>query len=87
MLQNIVSICAVQCHIALVMAPYFRLWGLWLINHTALQCLINLDCFDVWKVETNVGRDNFEKNNFFKFLFIISADTASQSVFLIIKDE
>ena len=49
--------------------------------------LVNLDCFDVWKVETNVGQPYFDHYYFFLFSsIIISAVTPSQSVFLIIRD-
>ena len=49
--------------------------------------LVNLDCFDIQKFETNVGQAYFIKFNFYFFLFISSAVTPSQSVFLVFKDE
>ena len=48
--------------------------------------LVNLDCFDIQKFETNVGRAYFTKF-YLIFLFISTAVTLSQSVFLIFKDE
>ena len=48
--------------------------------------LVNLDCFDIQKFETNVGRAYFFIFLNF-FLFISSAVTPSQSVFLVFKDE
>ena len=47
--------------------------------------LVHFDCFEAWKVETNVGRAFF-LFTFLDFLFIISAVTQWQSVFLIIRD-
>ena len=48
--------------------------------------LVNLDCFDIQKFETNLGQAYFAKF-YFNFLFISSAVTPSQSVFLVFKDE
>ena len=48
--------------------------------------LVNLDCFDIQKFETNVGRAYFTKF-YLNFLFISSAVTPSQSVFLIFNDK
>ena len=40
--------------------------------------MVNLDCFDIWKVETNIGQAYFKKI-YIKFLIITSAVTPSQS--------
>ena len=46
--------------------------------------MVNLDCFDIQKVETNVGQAYFP---IYIFFFISFAVTPSQSVFLIFKNE
>ena len=49
--------------------------------------LVNLDCFDIQKFETNVEQAYFTKFYLNFILFISSAVTPLQSVFLVFKDE
>ena len=48
--------------------------------------LVNFDCFDIQKFESNIGQTYFPKFNLY-FLFISFAGIPLQIAFLVFKDE